>query len=288
MINRIFLFRWYRKGAVSILDVDVSTFCRLVKMRNLGLLAIISSEAVILRSYPLKESDKIVVAYTRKYGKLRGVAKGSRRIRSRFSGRLEPLSWVDLVAFEKENRELVSIDKVELLKGFGLTFQDYQAYLRSCYLVELLEETIPDREVNETLFRLILHVLPQLGNSQKSEVATLYFQIWHLKLAGLLPDLAVCSGCGISFKSPLRIYYHPRQAGFLCESCQKGRIHWLSWESMKLLQCLIRRSLSDVVGVIRSSEEVRSLNILVGDMMEIGFERRFDCLSLLNQEIGNF
>jgi len=251
-------------------------------------LPIISSEAVILRSYPIKETDKIVVAYTRQYGKVRGVAKGSRRIRSRFSGRLEPLSWVELVAYEKESQELVRIDKVELLKGFGLTFQDYQAYLRSCYLVELLVETIPDREVNETLFRLILHVLPELGDSKKSEMATLYFQIWHLKLAGLLPDLAVCSSCGIPFKHSLRIYYQAMQAGFLCESCQKGRIHWLSWQSMKLLQCLIRRSLSDVVSVIRSPAEVRRLNILVGDMMEIGFERRFDCLSLLNQEIGNF
>lgn len=251
-------------------------------------MGIISSEAVILRSYPIKEADKVVVAYTRKYGKLRGVAKGSRRIRSRFSGRLEPLSWVELVAYEKENQELVSIDKVELLKGFGLTFQDYQAYLRSCYLVELLVETIPDREVNETLFRLILHVLPQLGDSKRSEVAALYFQIWHLKLAGLLPDLAVCSCCSIPFERPLRVYYQLRKAGFLCERCQNGRIYWLSWQSMKLLQCLIRRSLSDVVSVILSAEEVRSLNVLVGDMMETGFERRFDCLSLLNQEIGSF
>ncbi len=250
-------------------------------------MGILSSEAIILRTYPLKETDKVVVAYTRKYGKMQGVARGSRRIRSRFSGRLEPFSWVELVAFERRNQELVSIDKVELLRGFGLAVRDYQAYLRSSYLLELLVETIPDHEANDSLFRLLLHVLPLLGSTKGSGLASLYFQIWHLKLAGLLPDLAVCSHCGVSLCRKFRVYYQRRTLGFLCHDCQKGVTRRISERALELVHLLVKKSLPDVASEGVAPDAVTALNAVVEEMVETGFERKFDSLSLLHREAGN-
>jgi DNA repair protein RecO (recombination protein O) len=250
-------------------------------------MGILSSEAIILQTYPLKETDKVVVAYTRKYGKMRGVARGSRRIRSRFSGRLEPLSWVELVAFERRHQELVSIDKVELLKGFGLAMQDYQAYLRSFYLLELLVETIPDHEANDSLFRLLLHVLPLLGSSEGSRLASLYFQIWHLKLAGLLPNLSVCGSCGAVLGRESSVYYQWRSPGFHCHDCRKEMARPISGGALELAHLSIKKSLPDLAGQGVAPDAVTALSAVVEEMVETGFERKFDSLSLLRRESGH-
>ena len=250
-------------------------------------MGILSSEAIILRTYPLRETDKLVVAFTRKYGKVRGVARGSRRIRSRFSGRLEPLSWVELIAFERRNQELVSIDKVELLKGFGLAMQDYQAYLRSSYLLELLIETVPDHEANDSLFRLLLHVLPLLQDRHDSRLASVYFQIWHLKLAGLLPSLDACSGCGAALGRSSGVYRQLGALGFFCRECRKGAGHRVSGEALELAGQVVKKSLPELVGERVAAETVSALNAVAEELVEASFERKFDSLSLLRRESGN-
>ena len=250
-------------------------------------MGILSSEAIILRTYPLRETDKIVVAFTREYGKLRGVARGSRRIKSRFSGRLEPLSWVELVAFEGRNQELVSIDKVELLKGYGLEMQDYQAYLRASYLLELLMETVPEREANDSLFRLLLHVLPLLADSHKSRLASVYFQIWHLKLAGLLPSLTACSGCGGALSTGREAYCQLDALGFFCRECRKGAGRRIDGDILELAGLVVKKSLPELAGGRVANQAVSALNAVAEEMVQSGFERKFDSLSLLRRESGN-
>ncbi|MFL6467035.1 MAG: DNA repair protein RecO, partial [Pyrinomonadaceae bacterium] len=75
------------------------------------------SESIVLKSYNLAEADRIVVFFTRGYGMIRGVAKGSRRTRSKFGSALEPFSEVNLEYFEKDDRELVSIQNAELIQS---------------------------------------------------------------------------------------------------------------------------------------------------------------------------
>ncbi len=250
-------------------------------------MGILSSEAIILRTYPLRETDKLVVAYTRKYGKVRGVARGSRRIKSRFSGRLEPLSWVELVAYERRNQELVRIDKVELLKGYGLAVQDYEAYLRSSYLLELLMETVPEHEVNDSLFRLLLHVLPLLGDSCKSRLASVYFQIWHLKLAGLLPSLVACSGCGGALSPGRKAYCQLDALGFFCRECRKGAGRRIDGEVLELAGLVVNKPLTELAGGRVAREAVSALHAVAEELVQSGFERKFDSLSLLRRESGN-
>ena len=250
-------------------------------------MGILSSEAIILRTYPLRETDKLVVAYTRKYGKVRGVARGSRRIRSRFSGRLEPLSWVELVAFERRNQELVSIDKVELLKGYGLAMQDYQAYLRSSYLLELLLETVPEHEANDSLFRLLLHVLPLLGDRHQSRLASVYFQIWHLKLAGLLPSLSACSGCGGALSPGAEAWRRLDALGLFCRECRNGTGRRIDGDVLMLAGLVVKQSLPELAGGRVSTEAVSALDAVAEEMVQTGFERKFDSLSLLRRESGN-
>ena len=81
-------------------------------------MAVIETEGLILKSYSLAEADKIIVLLTQHQGLVRGVAKGAKRLKSKFGGALEPFSIVQVEYFQKEERELVSIRQIELLKSF--------------------------------------------------------------------------------------------------------------------------------------------------------------------------
>ena len=114
------------------------------------------TEAVVLRTYRLGEADKIVSFFTRQFGRLRAVAAGAQRPKSRYGATLEPLSYVRLWIFERENRDLLRLNSTELLESFFEMQRDYRGQIASL----------------------------------------LYFNYWVLRLGGFLPDLEQCAACG--------------------------------------------------------------------------------------------
>jgi DNA repair protein RecO (recombination protein O) len=159
-----------------------------------------TTEALILRTYKLNDNDRIVVFLTRLKGKKRGVAKGARSSRSRFRGALEPLTRANVVYFEKENRELVSLNSVDLLRS-PLSARDPEALAYVGYLAELMDEWAQDSDPNETLYRLGSAVLDALVTTSLTvavpvEHLVRYFEYWLLRLQGVYPSLAACEGCG--------------------------------------------------------------------------------------------
>jgi DNA repair protein RecO (recombination protein O) len=246
-------------------------------------LGLLTSEAVVLRTYPLGNSDKIVVVYTRNHGKLRGVAKGARRIKNRFMGRLEPFNWIEMVCFEKENRDLVSIDKIELLKSFSSQVRDYRCFLQLNYLAELMFETTPDREPNDCLFRLLLMVLAEMQNPLRSDLAQLYFEVWHMKISGLFPPSKSCYHCAVPLLNGQQVFFSSRMNGFYCSGCKENSYDPVASKSYQLLHQILRKSLVDLVE--ESSIAARSeLARVIEQMVEKAFERRFECLSLIRDE----
>ncbi len=114
------------------------------------------SEAIILRTYPLGEADRLVSFLSRSWGRLRGVAAGARRTRSRFGSTLELLSHVRIWFFERETRELVRINQCELVESFLKAQQDYPRSLGLALVSEVAENVLPEREASDAMFRLIL------------------------------------------------------------------------------------------------------------------------------------
>ena len=159
------------------------------------------SEAFVLQTWPFKEGDLIVSFLTRDYGKLRGVARRARRPKSGFGSGLERLSHVRMSYFQRENRELVNIDSCEIVHSqFGLV-NDFAAACALDFFAEVSEQLLPAAEPDEKYFRLITAVLDHLrtGNAWR---AVTYFSVWAVKLAGLLPELHVCLGCGAWLDDP--------------------------------------------------------------------------------------
>ena len=157
---------------------------------------LIETEGLVLRSYNLAEADRIVVFFTREQGIVRGVAKGARRLKSRFGSMLEPFSTVHLTYFQKEERELVSIQQLELLESRFDTAAEPGLLHTLSYLSELLIAVVPPHDPNETMYRMAKACL-ETGPATTSELGALrlYFELWVLRLGGYLPDWSKSAGC---------------------------------------------------------------------------------------------
>ncbi len=157
---------------------------------------IVETESIVLRSYNLAEADRIVVFFTRDHGIVRGVAKGAKRLKSRFGSTLEAFSTVNLTYFEKEDRELVIIENVELQTSRFFAASDPD-FLRSfSYLVELLTALVPPHDPQLTTYRMLKSCLDS-GVSDRIglDAVILYFEFWLLRLAGFLPSRSCCASC---------------------------------------------------------------------------------------------
>ena len=149
-----------------------------------------TGEAIILRCWPFREADLVVSFFTRDQGKLRGVARRARRPKSSFGAGLERLSWVSASWYQRETRELVSLNSCELLQSWFALASNYETSVTLDYLAEVSDQMLPPGEVNERQFRLLLAVLEYLRKGGSVWPAVGYFNLWMVRLAGFLPALS--------------------------------------------------------------------------------------------------
>ena len=154
------------------------------------------TEAIVIKSYGLSEADRIVVFFTREFGLVRGVAKGAKRLQSRFGSTLEPFSTVNLTFFQKEERELVSIQSVELMASRFAIASDPEFLKTYSYIGDLLTDFSFPHDADEKLYRMLSACLSAATGDGHLPAVTLYFELWLLRLSGFLPDWTRCEGCG--------------------------------------------------------------------------------------------
>jgi len=147
-----------------------------------------TTEALILRTYKLGESDRIVVFLTRDRGKKRGVAKNARQSRRRFGGALEPLTYGRVGYLERERRDLVQVHYVEPIRSpLAAVERDALGYVE--YFAELIDEWAPEADPNETLFRLGASMVDAMAAGVATAPLARYFEYWLLRLQGVYaPD----------------------------------------------------------------------------------------------------
>jgi DNA repair protein RecO (recombination protein O) len=180
-----------------------------------------TSEALILRTYKLAEADRIVVFLTKDRGKKRGVAKGARRARSRFTGTLEPLTRAGVAYYERELRDLVRINYVETqrsaLSVVAHGTHDAFALGHAEYFAELIDEWAPEGHADERLYRLGSSVIDALADGVPTDALARYFEFWLLRLQGVYPQLSSCPACGGPFDGGAVM--PPREDQYVCPRC---------------------------------------------------------------------
>ena len=183
---------------------------------------LIETEGLVLKSYNLAESDRIVVLLTRDHGVVRGVAKGAKRLKSKFGSGLEPFSVVNATYFQKEAVELVSLQKTDLITS-NFTAASEPAFLQKfSYLADLLITFSPPHDPNETLYRMARACVDAAAADRETLLATgVYFELWLLRLSGFLPDWTRCDNCRRQFDDTelanLQANFH-----LMCDTCRRG------------------------------------------------------------------
>jgi DNA repair protein RecO (recombination protein O) len=185
-------------------------------------MAILETEALVLRTYNFGEADKIVVCLTHTSGVIRAVAKGCRKLKSRFGASLEPFTLAKITYYQKEHQELVSLNNTEIVKShFDLSGQA-ETLTGLAYMGDLVIEFSPPYEPNERLFRMVKACLDAICESQSDlQVILRYFEIWLLKLEGYLPDLRRCGECHRAFDQQEATFVNTDLV-FRCRDCSRG------------------------------------------------------------------
>jgi DNA repair protein RecO (recombination protein O) len=150
------------------------------------------SETYVLRTYPFRESDLIVSFFTRDQGKLRGVARRARKMKTSFGSGLERLSLTNLSYSQRETRELVNINSCDLVQSQFDLLDSFDAGVALDYVAEVSDHLLPPNEPNERFFRLLRTTLGHMHARTPGCIwpAVTYFSLWATRLSGFLPDLA--------------------------------------------------------------------------------------------------
>lgn len=185
-------------------------------------MGLVETDAVVLRTYKLAEADKIAVCLTRRSGVVRGVAHGARRLKSKFGASLEPFTLVALTYYEKEGRELVSIQQAEILRSYFSFTQSIEIVHAMEYLSELVIEFAPPQEPHDNLFRMVRACAEAIAETPAMLPALVrYFEIWTLKLAGFLPNPRACVTCDRRFEEG-EVVHLSGESGLRCRACAGG------------------------------------------------------------------
>src|ERR1700691_4883359 len=201
-------------------------------------MALKEPEAIVLRTYPLREADLLVTLFTRSEGKVRGVARAAKKSKRRFGGALEPLTYVRAYYEDRERQELARLDSCEVLES-PLAFEvSYPRAVALGHVAELLDELLPDREANDDVFRLALAVLAGLRGADVWMPIT-YFDLWMTRLMGYLPELSECIVCGRTLNGS-RAFFHALSDGLVCAEDKRLASSEISGESRVLAAQMFR------------------------------------------------
>jgi DNA repair protein RecO (recombination protein O) len=241
--------------------------------------------AIVLRTWPFGESDKIVSFLTENHGKLTGLAKGAKRSRKRFVNSLEPFSLVNLRFQDRAHSNLAFILASDLTAGFKHLSTSLEKIFLASYMIEITEGLVGEREENRLVFRHLKDGLIHLENQPMSLSFLTFFELKLLEFTGYQPLLDGCRRCGRERRDPsaTRWHFSARDGGILCDPCSRFRreIFPLSAATLDILMNLQEKNvIFDISPPTAISKEIRSA---VLRFIEFHMEREIKSAAFLHQ-----
>jgi DNA repair protein RecO (recombination protein O) len=222
----------------------------------------------------LGEADRIVTFVTEGHGKVRAVAKGVRRTKSRFGARLEPLGHVSLLLYQ--GRELDIVTQAESIEQFRVVREDLDLMGRATSMLEAADQVAQERHANPRLYSMLVGALRALGASRSPLVPAAFF-LKLLALEGFQPLLDQCASCG---RQDDLVAFDLEEGGILCRSCRRGQA--VTPEALDLMRRILGGGLA---GVLSEPEGPpgRQVEAIAARAMEHHLERRLRSLGLLDR-----
>jgi len=233
------------------------------------------SQAIVLRTMPLGEADKLVTMLTREAGKVKAVARGSRKTKSKFSALVEPLTLGSFLLHA--GKTFYTFIQGELLKSYTGLQHDLERFVHAQYFCEICDRCLPEGEPAEAVFHLLLTALETLEVDPHPARVARCFELNLLEELGLKPALDACRICGKS-GGPFR--FDPLEGGLVCAECPRPASSFpvsaaslavmkrlLAYGFQKLSVCLLSpQSQSEIhqvcLGLFQHIFDVRSLRSL--------------------------
>ncbi len=231
------------------------------------------SEAIVLRTYPLGEGDRLVSFLDRKVGRVRGVARGARLPKSRFGSTLEMFSYIRIWYFERENRELVRINQCELIESFLDVQKNYEAGISLALISEITEAVLGEREPAEAQFRLLLLTARAVRIHGASPAVLAYFCLWTVRLGGWLGPMDRCARCSRLIESE-SLFTSSGFAELYCLNCRDIRMVEVSKAALSVGRMAISGTLERLLS---SNPSVAGSGEILGyglDILERHIEKR--------------
>jgi DNA repair protein RecO (recombination protein O) len=244
-------------------------------------MALRESEAIVLRTYSLREADLLVTLFTRLEGKVHGVARSAKKSRKRFGGALEPLTYVRAFYDVRERQELARLDSCDVLESPLASEVSYARAVALGHVAELLDELLPDHEANDAIFRLSLSVLHVLTGPEIWMPVT-YFELWMTRLVGFLPELNECVICGRSLNGS-RAYFHALADGLMCADDKRLASSELSPESRVLAGQMFRSPVDALLGEPWPKAQAADLRRFAIQILQRHIEKKLVTASMLQK-----
>lgn len=229
---------------------------------------------VVLRTYKLRESDRIVVFHTAENGKVRAVAKGVRRTKSKFGARLEPMSHVRLLLYR--GRELDIVSQAEAVEPLSPMLSSLDRASQGLAAIEAVDQLSLEREPNLQLYRMAVGVLRTIATAPSPlNVAAFYWKL--LANEGMRPELDRCVRCGGTEPATQFVAFDLNEGGVLCRSCRSGQS--ISPGALQILREILGGQLVNALGRDESpvTHEVSSLATRA---LEFHIERRLKAVAM--------
>ncbi len=176
------------------------------------------SQAVVIGSFPLGESDRVVTFFSREFGKIRGVAKSARRMRSRFGSALELLTQGELLFFDSGRSDLVQIDHFDIIRPFSRIRDDLERLAHASWIVECIARLTAERDRHAGLYGLLGRSLRAVETSPHPARVALCFGVRCIDTLGHRPRLDRCTECGRPYPFPSA---HLSVGGLVCDACAR-------------------------------------------------------------------
>ncbi len=194
------------------------------------------TEAIVIKKIKLGEADRILTLFTPHLGKIRAVAKGVRRPRSKMSGHLELLTH-SLISLAR-GRNLDTVTGSQTINSFLPLKTDLELSSAGLYAVELIDQFTEDHQENFLLFQLLLQTLDNLAKDENREMTLHYLEMHLLSLTGYQPELFSCVACGKALE-PVVNFFSAGAGGVLCPACRETRYSYpVSVNTLKILRLL--------------------------------------------------
>ena len=239
-------------------------------------------EAVVLRHNDWGEADRLVNLYTRERGKVRAVAKGVRKLRSRKAGHLEPFTRLSLQL--SRGRDLPIITQAETLDAFLPLREDLILVGYTSYVVELVDRFTYEDEENRSLYRLLVDTLTRLASRHEPPLVVRYYEIRLLDLLGFRPHLFQCANCENEIK-PEDQYFSSALGGVLCPNCGRGRsgVRPVSTSALKYLRHFQRSSYAEARRAQVDPAVAREMEVLMQHYLTHLLERSLNSPAFLRR-----